>query len=199
MKKKDVVIDSIFLIALAFTVIVLLADIYVGRSEAEAACEPTTMPTAEETIDEISEPALIETTEAIEPVTLYDVPLETDLQLHIIEQAESHGIDPAIIMAMAFKESTYRTDAIGDGGNSLGLLQVQPRWHSARMEKLGCANLLDPYQNVTVAVDYLCELLNRYNGNIANALTAYNRGSYTGTVTQYAKTVLAKAEELELM
>ena len=198
MKKKDVVIDSIFLIALAFTVIVLLADIYVGRSEAEAACEPTTMPAVEETIEEITEPTEIETTEATKPVTLYDVPLEADLQLHIINQAESHGIDPAIIMAMAFKESTYRTDAIGDGGNSLGLLQVQPRWHSARMEKLNCPNLLDPYQNVTVAVDYLCELLSRY-GSIDKALTAYNRGSYSGTVTQYAKTVMATAEELELM
>lgn len=197
MKKNDVVIDSIFLIALAFTVIVLLADILVGRTNAEAACEPTATPTLEETIEDITEPSVIETVETTEPVALYDVPLEGDLQLHIIDQAETHGIDPAIIMAMAFKESTYRTDAIGDGGNSLGLLQVQPRWHSARMEKLGCPNLLDPYQNVTVAVDYLCELLSRY-GSIDKALTAYNRGSYSGTVTQYAKTVMATAEELQV-
>lgn len=195
MNKKDVVIDSIFLIALAFTVIVLLADIYVGRTNAEAACEPTATPTAEETIEDIT---VIETTEATEPVDLYDVPLEADLQLYIIDQAEAHGIEPAIVIAMAFKESSYRADAIGDGGNSLGLLQVQPRWHSERMEKLGCPNLLDPYQNVTVAVDYLCELLSRY-GSIDKALTAYNRGNYSGTVTQYAKTVLAKAEGLELM
>ena len=63
------------------------------------------------------------------------------------------------------------------------------------MQKLRCTNLLDPYQNVTVAVDYLGELLVQY-GSIDKALTAYNRGSYSGTVTEYAKTVMAYAEGL---
>ena len=123
------------------------------------------------------------------------MPLDVSLQEHIVKQADKAGIDPAIIVAMAFKESTYRVDAIGDGGDSYGLLQIQPKWHYKRMLKLGCTDLLDPYQNVTVAVDYLSELLNRY-GSIEAALTAYNRGSYSGTVTQYAKTVLAKADKL---
>ena len=35
-----------------------------------------------------------------EPVTLYDVPLDKELQLHIIQTCEEHRIDPAIVMAM---------------------------------------------------------------------------------------------------
>lgn len=130
------------------------------------------------------------------PVALYDVPLSEDLQLHIIEQAEAHGIDPAIILAMIYKESSYRADNVGDNGNSFGLMQIQPRWHSGRMERLGCDDLFDPFQNVTVGIDFLGEMLNRYDGNIEKALVAYNQGSYKGTVTKYAKAVLAKADEI---
>lgn len=197
--KQDKVADTIFLVALALVVSGLIVNIAISGKPTEAAYEPTTATTTEETTQDITEPTETEqpATEATEPpVTLYDVPLDEELQLHIIEQAESNGIDPAIIMAMAFKESTYTPDRIGDGGNSYGLLQVQPRWHYERMTRLGCTDLLDPFQNVTVAVDYLCELLNRYDGDIAKALTAYNKGHYSGTITNYAKNVLAKAEEL---
>jgi soluble lytic murein transglycosylase-like protein len=64
------------------------------------------------------------------------------------------------------------------------------------MQELGCTDLLDPYQNVIVAVDYLDEQINRYGGDLKKGLTAYNKGSYNGTITQYAKTVLAYAEKI---
>ena len=181
-------------VAIVFAVFILA---YCGQptvepTTAETTAESTEEPTEETTI--ATEPPTVPETEP--PVVLYDVPLDVSLQEHIIEQAEEHGIDPAVIVAMAYKESTYRVDAIGDGGNSYGLLQVQPRWHYKRMQKLGCTDLLDPYQNVTVAVDYLAEQINRYGGDLAKGLTAYNRGSYNGTVNQYAKTVLAYAEQI---
>lgn len=53
---------------------------------------------------------------------LYDVPMDADLQKFIIGKAEEIGIDPAVIFAMAYRESTYNPGAIGDYGNSLGLL-----------------------------------------------------------------------------
>lgn len=188
--KMEVISALAFLIMLCFC----LVFITMGCS-ALAGYDPYTEETTEETTEAVIEPTTEETIVTEPYVPLYDVPIDKELQLHIIETANYHDIDPAIIIAMAWKESTYRVDAIGDGGNSLGLLQVQPRWHSGRMEKLGCPNLLDPYQNVTVACDYLRELINQY-GNIDKALTAYNRGHYAGTVTDYARTVLAKADEL---
>ena len=130
------------------------------------------------------------------PEPSYDVPLSEDLQKHIIAEAEAHGIDPAIIFAMAYRESSYRASAIGDNGNSFGLLQIQPRWHQNRMDRLGVTDLLDPYQNVVVGIDYLAEQVERYDGDIAKALVAYNAGHYSGTITQYAKNVLETAEEV---
>ena len=180
-------------------VIVLVVSVcvlvYCGQPVAEpTATEPTeviTEPTeTEEATEETTEP-----TEVIPAIPLYDVPLDAELQLHIIHTAEEKRIDPAIVMAMACKESTYDTSAVGDGGNSYGLLQVQPKWHYERMLKLGCTDLLDPYQNVVVGVDYLSELLNTY-GSMDKALTVYNRGSYNGTITQYAENILAYAEQI---
>jgi soluble lytic murein transglycosylase-like protein len=133
-----------------------------------------------------------------EPVVItYNVPLTAELQRHIILVSEKNGIDPTIVFAMAKRESNYRANAVGDGGESVGLLQIQSKWHWERMQELGCTNLLDPFQNVTVGVDYLAELLDRY-GDIGKALTAYNRGSYKGTVTEYARDIITMASELEV-
>lgn len=195
MKDWRIKVDFTFVVALALTAIIVLCSCRTG-TVTEATYEPTTTVTVEETNEPTQEPTETEPPETTPSVTLYDVPLDEELQFHIIETAESHGIDPAIIFAMAFRESTYRTDAIGDGGNSLGLLQVQPRWHGARMERLGCPDLLDPFQNVTVAVDYLAEKLDNHGGDLAKALTAYNKGHFPGYVTEYARDVMAKAEEL---
>jgi soluble lytic murein transglycosylase-like protein len=196
----DVIMAAVILAAaiVGISTAKVMADV----SDLEAVYQATTEPPTEETTEAITKPTETETadtepsvTEEAEPVTLYDVPLDEELQLYIISEAEAHGIDPAIIMAMAFRESNYDPGAIGDNGNSYGLLQVQERFHKERMQRLGCTDLLDPYQNVTVAIDFLCELLNKY-GDMGKALTAYNRGHYAGTVTQYAKTILVNAEEL---
>jgi soluble lytic murein transglycosylase-like protein len=204
-------LDFTCVCAIALTAIIALCGCRTEASDTEpiaVAFEPTTEATVAETTEAVTEPTEIETlaTEATEPeetkpveteppVVLYDVPLDADLQLHIIETAEEHGIDPAIVFAMAWIESSYKADNVGDSGASLGLLQIQPRWHSGRMEKLGCSDLFDPFQNVTVGVDYLAELIGRY-GEIGAALTSYNRGHYNGTVTDYAWAVMNKADEL---
>jgi soluble lytic murein transglycosylase-like protein len=195
--KTKFVVDAIFLIVLAL----VIGGLIIGYrlDSADTPTEATSKATMAETTEYITEPteAELPTEAATEPVVaLYDVPLDKELQLHIIETAEAHGIDPAIIIAMARKESNYRANAMGDGGNSYGLLQVQLKWHRKRMQKLGCTDLLDPYQNVTVAVDYLAEQIDRYGGSLEKGLTAYNRGHYAGKVTKYATSVIAMAERL---
>ena len=198
------ILDAAIIAAAAVAVIVTIETTRALKEVPETtATVPTTTETQQSTQvpTETTQPTTVATAppETEAPITLYDVPLDTELQLHIISEAESKGIDPAIVFAMAWKESTYTTGAIGDGGNSYGLLQVQPKWHWERMKEFGCndkEDLLDPYKNVLVAVDYLAEQTKRYGGDIAKGLTAYNRGHYNGTVAEYAKVVLAAAEEL---
>lgn len=191
-------IDIFFTIAIVLCACIAFCSVNAMADEPEKPQVTSQVESAPES-EELDEAEQVPILEEEAPVVLYDVPLDESLQLHIIETAEFYGIDPAIIFAMAYRESTYNTKAIGDGGNSLGLLQVQERWHSKRMGRLGADNLLDPYQNVLVGVDFLAELLDRYDGNMAKALVAYNRGHYAGTITQYARDVLAKAEELAVI
>lgn len=140
---------------------------------------------------------------SVEPSRVYfDVPLDKNLQNHIMDICEERNIDPRVAFAMIKCESGFRAEAIGDSGNSLGLMQIQPRWHYARMERLGCDNLLDPYQNVTVGLDLFGDLLKHY-GNVEHALMAYNGGgSYAnemiaaGQISTYALRVIECVEGL---
>ena len=133
---------------------------------------------------------------------VYNVPLDHELQLFIIQLCEEHHIDPAIVIAMIDSESEFDSDAIGDSGAAFGLMQVQPKWHGERMDRLGVTDLLDPYQNVTVGIDYLAELIALDRG-IEWALMCYNGGfnhanehSRLGIVSEYASEVLGSIEKL---
>lgn len=170
---------------------------YLTSVETEKRMEADKAEEALETEEVVVEVTTEEESEELVIKLYYDVPLSYELQDYIIHLCEVHHIDPAVVVAMIKRESNFQADAIGDGGNSEGLMQVQRRWHQARMDKLGCTNLLDPMQNVKVGIDYLAEMLDWYDGDIAKALTAYNRGSYSGYITNYATTVLATSEYLK--
>lgn len=138
-----------------------------------------------------------ESTEAVSYV--YPVPLDAETQISIIQVCEVYHIEPAVVMAMIARESSFIADAIGDNGEAFGLLQVQAKWHQERMDRLGVTDLCDPLQNAAVAVDYLAELIDRGNG-IEWALRAYNAGATgakNGLGCDYATEVLANSEKLK--
>ena len=199
---------SIFEMVFGLTVVVIgIVACMVHNHNAAKAAEPlpteypaavVAIPTAEPiVIEDVPVEATPEPSAEVFTAYIYDVPLEDELQLYIVRLCEEHHINPAVVVGMAQRESQFTADAIGDGGDALGMWQVQPRWHQDRMDKLGATDLLDPYQCVTVAVDYLSELLDIYDGDIEKALTAYNQGSYKGVVSDYAKAVIKNSENIE--
>lgn len=115
------------------------------------------------------------------------------------------------VMAIAWKESLYQTDIIGDGGDSIGMMQINTRWNTDRMERLGVTNLTDPVQSSMVAVDLLRELAETFDSGISDTTTlmAYNMGptgarraidagtyetAYTQEVTAMFQTYLQEME-----
>lgn len=141
--------------------------------------------------------------EPIEVKQLYDVPLEPELQEHIAQLCDSYGVDMPLVLAIIGQESNYNADAVGDEGNSLGLMQIQPQHHKQRMDKLGVMDLSDPYQNVEVGIDLLAELMGENKGT-EWAVTAYNAGAGTadyhktiGTRTEYVEGVMKLMEEIK--
>lgn len=118
----------------------------------------------------------------------YDVPLDWDIQDHIVKVCEKYErrISPPhleLVLAMIEVESDYNADAVGDEGKSFGLMQVKKSDHEDRMDRLGVTDLMDPYQNVIVGIDILNEKLLQYE-TLEKALTAYNAGD-SGAETLY--------------
>ncbi|MBO5706467.1 MAG: lytic transglycosylase domain-containing protein [Bacteroidaceae bacterium] len=124
-----------------------------------------------------------------------DIPLSAENQRLLWQACEETGVTYELALAVIWKETNFR-NIKGDGGDSVGYMQVQPRWHSDRMKKLGVTDLTDPYSNFLVGCDYLAELASKDRG-IEWVLHAYNGGmSYAnklakaGKVSQYAKNAL---------
>lgn len=90
------------------------------------------------------------------------VDLDAETQWAIYEAC---GYDPglfSLVMAIAEHESEFQPDLQGDNGQSIGMMQINTKWHTGRMEALGVTDLTDPVQCAAVAIDYLRELEDRY-------------------------------------
>lgn len=123
-----------------------------------------------------------------------------DLENYIEQVCEPYNICPELVEAMIERESTWNPKA--QNGDCMGLMQISGRWHKERMERLGVTDLLDPYDNILVGVDYLAELFGKsedagfvlmvYHGE----KTAIERAS-SGEISDYADWILERSAELE--
>ena len=118
---------------------------------------------------------------------------------YIKEASEQYYICPEMIMAIVEHESSGQADA--RNGSCKGLMQINEKYHSDRMERLGVADIYDPYGNILVGCDYLAELFAEYE-DMSIVLMKYNGTS--GAVkkgyenrTKYADGIIKRTMELE--
>lgn len=96
----------------------------------------------------------------------------------IQEAAALHGVDADLVKAVIQTESRFDPRA-QSGAGARGLMQLMPRTAKA----VGIEDPFNPRQNIFGGVKYLSQMLERYNGNTALALAAYNAGP--GNVRRY--------------
>lgn len=124
----------------------------------------------------------------------YDfIPLSTELQVHIFTLCEKYGIDYEIILAVMLTESGYKVDAVGDGGDSIGLMQVQPKWWQGLADEHGL-NIYDPKDNAEVGIIILTNALKDNAGDLSRALKQYNAGYPDYPGNEYINRVYANYE-----
>lgn len=107
----------------------------------------------------------------------------------VITLAERHfPVDPALLLAIAGVESSWRPWAVG-GKGEVGLCQVRPDIHGASATQLADAGV-----NIRVAARVLRHCLKRSGGDMAGAVARYNgRGE---AAVEYSARVLAERDRL---
>ena len=157
-------------------------------------------------VENLSEP--VETTRIMETIQeietppennyiFYEVPFNVDTQKEIRKICDEYEISYELILGMISVESTFKSDSIGDGGNSFGLLQIQPKWWSEIMKREGVTDLLNPLDNIRCGCAIVRELKNTY-GSEYKALQAYNTGNPDSN-NGYAEKVYRHAGELVVL
>lgn len=107
----------------------------------------------------------------------------------VVSAAKQYGLDPALLLAMAQRESGLNPNAVSPAG-AQGVMQLMP----ATARALGVTNPFDVMQNVNAGARYLAQLLRQF-GDVTKAVAAYDwgPGSVSNAVAQYADNWLAVA------
>ena len=115
------------------------------------------------------------------------LPAGTPFAAAITAAASKHGVDPTLLAGLVKQESNFNPDA-GSPAGAQGLTQLMP----ATAASLGVTDVHDPAQALDGGAKYLRQQLDRFGGDTARALAAYNAGPGAverfGGVPPYAET-----------
>ena len=92
----------------------------------------------------------------------------------LVAAADRHHVDPALIVAVSWQESRFRSDAAGRNTNKSidrGLMQL----NSSTFTFLSEEDFYNPYLNADYGASYLRQTLD-LSGNTVAALAMYNAG-----------------------
>ena len=94
-----------------------------------------------------------------------------DLDEIFEEAGRRYNLSPNLLKAVAKVESNFRPDVVSTAG-AMGIMQLMPGTAAG----LGVTDAFDPYQNIMGGASYLRQMLDRFDGDLRVALSAYNAG-----------------------
>jgi soluble lytic murein transglycosylase-like protein len=102
----------------------------------------------------------------------------TEIDQAIVSAAGKYGLPAELITSVIRHESNFDPRAVSSAG-AQGLMQLMP----ATARELGVENPFDVRQNIDGGARYLKQMLTQFDGDMRQALAAYNAGP--GTVRRY--------------
>lgn len=119
------------------------------------------------------------------------------------EACEKYGAEyficPELLESLAYQESRFIADVVSADGSCVGICQINPSCHRARMKRLGVTDLKDAEQNIHVAADYLSEIFQEHDGDPEIVLMIYNGDSRwkNGKISRYAEEITERSMDYE--
>lgn len=111
--------------------------------------------------------------------------------------SRANDLPPALVRAIIKAESNGRRDAVSRKGAE-GMMQLMP----LTSKRLRVDDPFDPIENIEGGIRYIKELLVAFEGNLTNAVAAYNAGPAAvrkyGGVPPYQETRLYVRRVMEL-
>jgi hypothetical protein len=104
--------------------------------------------------------------------------ISQEMASQIYDAAARHEIEPDVAFGLVFVESTFNERAVSHVG-ARGLSQVMPRTARWLDPTVNTADLYNPDVNLELGFRYLRQMIDKYDGDLFKALTAYNRGPGT--------------------
>ena len=93
--------------------------------------------------------------------------------------AEEFSLDPAYVASVVLAESSFDAEAVSSVG-AIGLMQIMPatgEWIAGKLDDVfDVERLYEPSVNLRYGCWYLRFLLDRYDGDMRTASTAYHQG-----------------------
>lgn len=106
---------------------------------------------------------------------------------YIRTYSSKYGVDPSLVAAVICQESRFNPKAVSPVG-AKGLMQFMPGTAATMARETGHwpkYDIFDPETSVEFGAAHLRDLLNKYNGDIDQALVGYNAG--TGTADSWIR------------
>jgi len=111
---------------------------------------------------------------------------------------EITGCPAFILYGIASAESDFMASAIGDGGKSLGMFQINETFRDLRVQKYGEYNPFNPIDSAIIAGFIMAENMAVF-GDYHQAICAYRQGiggvQRNGAITWYSEKVLKEGNK----
>jgi soluble lytic murein transglycosylase-like protein len=146
-----------------------------GCAESNAGPYPAPPSGLQTVIDPTDKAAYPPTTPSNDPFAPALEMMVTKSQLYAA--AMKHGVNPYLVMGLAWHESGWNPSAISSAG-AVGIMQVMPATAAVSGPALlhRNVNLLDPADNIDMGTAILRSNLDRWGNDLAKALVAYYAG-----------------------
>ena len=196
--KENVVDPTVNVKTVERNITVVIKSVDVETEETTVEATETEAEVKEEIVEEV----------AVEEIKLFpEEKLGLDVQRHMYNMCKKYDVPMEILMALAFKESSYNPNIVGIDGKDHGLCQIRTinqKWIEERVGR--DMDFFNPYDSIEAACIMLSDIRSRnMNKSWEYILLCYNRGeagarkyvaNYGTSSSSYTRDILAKAREL---